>query len=335
MLDELHTASNLLHTALERYMNACSALRNGSSYNNNIHSAVEISNTVAAQVDLIESYKNKLIVAEVAVKRARNNLANVPINALPPETLAHIFHLLLAQQPCPLRTTTHWSSDNPIALDSHELWSHIDIALSCPLSNMFHNRAETYVARAHQVPLDIHFIDPGYIRQTERSIALNNSSAHEYSAFDDESNDWADWINLDYDNNPEEFTFLSSSPQPLIRSLGLLVHHQYHPIHSRALGHCLVNCLPKGVSELVINVPNDASSSPSFFQPSPGWQDQEFVSCDQLSLTEQQLGKVWYPIKTLVLNGRYPHWASTAYHGLTELHLLGEKAFLFWNSLTS
>ncbi|KAG8734634.1 hypothetical protein FRC11_003827, partial [Ceratobasidium sp. 423] len=74
---------------------------------------------VANELDLAKSYKNKLIHAQVSVKRARNNLANVPINALPAEVLAHIFHLALAQQPCPLRVISHRNPDKPVTLPKY------------------------------------------------------------------------------------------------------------------------------------------------------------------------------------------------------------------------
>ncbi|KAL5637858.1 hypothetical protein ACGC1H_002209 [Rhizoctonia solani] len=345
MLKELHTASSLLCTALNRYVNACSALRNDCSYKNSINGAVELLGAVTDEMDLVESYKSKLTQAQVEVKIARNNLANVPINSLPTEVLAHIFRLVLAQQCCPLRVPYHWDSESPpqipkypdtlshvcsrwrhIALASPGLWSHIDIALSCPLSKGFHDRATTYVARAHQSPLDIHLIDPGCIRQVERSGSYGDSgSEQEPFDYDNQFDDWIDWGISVHENNPEEFDFLVPSPEPRIRSLGLLVTYQNHPIHSRALEHCLANCMLGSLFELVIDVPSESMSLPSFFETSSDFLPQDHAASTQLLLPEQQLENALKSITSLSLDGRYLSWTSTAYCGLTELRLFGNK----------
>ncbi|KAG8690235.1 hypothetical protein FRC11_013015 [Ceratobasidium sp. 423] len=293
---------------------------------------------VTSELDLIDSYRSKLIQAQVAVKRARNNLANVPINSLPAEVLAHIFHLVLAQQSCPLHATDHWDMENPvtfpkypdalshvcsrwrqIALASRVLWSHIDIALSCPLSRGFHDRAEAYVVRAHPMPLDIHLIDPGRLQPAEESepAADDTSSGLSSLGAPDRFDEWDD---LMYDNNPEEFTFLSSSEAPYIRTLGLLVHYEYHPIHSRAMEHCLANCLLGSLSELTVHVPNEGYTTPTFFETRS-----DSSTSTYLCLSEQQLERVWHSVTTLHLQGKYPPWASTAYHGLADLRLSGGR----------
>ncbi|KAG8733190.1 hypothetical protein FRC11_008049, partial [Ceratobasidium sp. 423] len=336
MLEELHTASGLLRVALERYTNACSTLHEGSSYKNSINSSPELLDAVTNELDLVESYKSKLAQAQVSVKRARNNLASVPINSLPAEVLTHIFHLILVQQVCPLRVPSHWNSESPasfpeypdtlshvcshwrqITLASHALWSHIDIALSCKLSKGFHKRAIAYVARANKSPLDIHLVDPGCIRQEYDDDFGQDSDEDE-----DEFDDWSDSI---YDNNTGEFTFLTSSFKPQIRSLGLLVHYRYHPIHSRALEHCFSNCLPGGLSEFIMSVPGTTPSSRSFLETDSDPQNLGDPSGNQLAISEQQLESALHPTTALLLNGRYPRWTSAAYYGLTELCLRGKR----------
>ncbi|KEP49494.1 F-box-like domain protein [Rhizoctonia solani 123E] len=298
MLEELHISSDLLCTVLDRYVNACSALRNGCLYRNNINSAAELLGPVTDEMSLVESYKSKITQAQVEVKRARNSLANVPINSLPAEVLAYIFRLVLAQQCCPLRAPYHWDFEDPpqipnypdtlshvcsqwryIALATPGLWSHIDIALSCPLSKGFHDRATTYVARAHQTPLDIHLIDPGYIRQVERSRASDDDSGSEQSF------DSAD----------------------------------------QALEHCLANCSSGSLFELVIDVPNETMSYPILFETSSDLSPHDHASSTHLLLPKGQLENAWKSTTSLSLNGTYPSWSSTAYYGLTELRLLGNK----------
>ncbi|KAL5637863.1 hypothetical protein ACGC1H_002213 [Rhizoctonia solani] len=260
------------------------------------------------------AYKGKLGQAEVAVKSARNNL------------------------PCPLRVHSHWDSGTParlptypdvftrvcsrwrrIALASHTLWSHIDIRLSCNLSKGFHARAETYVARAHQAPLEIHFIDSSCIVKIERSEEYDDD-------FEEESFDgWFKWEREVRYYNPEVFAFLAATPRPRIRSLGLLVFEEYHAIHSRALEHCLANCFPGILSELVIDVPERIPHHP-FFQTSLDPQHRDDVSSTRfLSLSEQQLEDVWRSTTTLFLRSKSPRWSSAAYHGLIDLRLFGRQ----------
>ncbi|KAG8689975.1 hypothetical protein FRC11_014595, partial [Ceratobasidium sp. 423] len=93
-----------------------------------------------------------------------------------------------------------------------------------------------------------------------------------------------------------------------------------------ALEHCLINCLPSGLSEFLIDVPCERSPSLNFFEVSPDLQNPEDASSTRLFLSEQQLESAWHPTTSLVLKGRYPRWASTAYQGLTELQLLGKQA---------
>ncbi|KAG8755253.1 hypothetical protein FRC11_006159, partial [Ceratobasidium sp. 423] len=336
---ELHIASGLLHAALERYTNACSALHNEIPFKNTINGVPELLSVMNNELQLVESYKGELTRAQVAVKKTRNSLANAPINTLPAEVLMYIFRLILSQRPCPLRVINHWNPRSParfpkypdilshvcsrwrqIALASHELWSHIDIALSCSLSKRFHKRAITYVARAYSMPLDIHFIDPGCVQQAY------NDGSEPYDS-DEEIGEWVDSV---YDYNPGEFTFLDFSPEPRIKSIGLLAQYRYHPIHNRALEYCLANCLPGSLSELVIDaacetlLPNRALPDSGFFETNPDLHNQEHVSAAHLFLSEQQLELAWHSTTSLVLKGRYPRWTSAAYHGLTELRLYGE-----------
>ncbi|KAG8682889.1 hypothetical protein FRC11_014223, partial [Ceratobasidium sp. 423] len=292
-----------------------------------INSAAGLLNSVTSELRLAETYKDRLTQAQILVRQARNNPVNVRINSLPPEVLTHIFRLVLSPQPCPLRVIDHWNRHNPvifpkypdilsqvcsrwrqIAFASHGLWSHIDIALSCPLSRGFHERAQAYVARAHGAPLDIHFIDPGLIRQAG---GFTMDDDYNQSAIID------DWSDLMYNNNPKGFDFLTCSTMPCIKSLGLLVRYIYHPIHSRAMEHCFANCLLGGLTELTIDVPW-MSSTPVFFETGS-----ESPPSTEHFLSEQQLERAWRSVTTLYLKGRYPRWTSTAYHGLTDLHLFG------------
>ncbi|KAH7345726.1 hypothetical protein B0J17DRAFT_713273 [Rhizoctonia solani] len=320
MLQELHTVSSLLCAALDRYSNACSALRNayGFSYMHKLNNTIELMDTVTSELALVESYKSKLVQAQVEIKRAKNNLGNIPVKILPTEILTQIFHLVLPEQPCLLCTPELWRTESmrfpkypdtlthvysqwwQIVPTSHGLWSHIDIALSCSLSDGFHDRATDYVARACQTPLDIH------IRQVNHSPASDDGSEQESSNYGDDSNSWERWNNAMYGNSPEEFPFLSSSSGHRVRSLGLFALHQYRRMHSWALEHCLANYLPGGVSELLIHVPGGLSDL-RLFETSLDPQSQYNVPSNHLLLSEHQLESAWHPTTTVSLKARYPH----------------------------
>ncbi|CAE6522477.1 unnamed protein product [Rhizoctonia solani] len=340
MLEDIHAASNLLRAALEQYIGACSTLHDGHSFDNNINSEVELSNFVYSELNLVEAYKNKLRQAEAAVKRAKNNLTSVPVNTLPPEVLTHIFHLVLAQQPCSLRTPHYPSSRTPvpfplypeifthvcsrwrqIALASHKLWSHIDIHLSCPSSKAFHVRAKNYVTRAQQAPLDIHLIDSSCLHEfkSREPEEHDDSSRSESSEADSTIGDWDVWDRKVRSYNPEMFTFLATSPRPRIKSLGLAIYQEYHSVHSKALEHCLANCFPGDLSELFIDVPR----TPGPLSPGPPHRDPALTTRFLSFLTEQQLENAWRSTTILSLSGKYPRWSSSAYHGLVDLRLLG------------
>ncbi|KAH7345728.1 hypothetical protein B0J17DRAFT_640959 [Rhizoctonia solani] len=348
MLEELHTASSLLRAALERYVNACSSLHNACLYKSSISSATEILSSVSNELGLVENYKGELTHVQVVVKRVRNALADVPINSLPPEVLTHIFHIVLSQQPCPFQASGPSSLNNParmlkypdtfthvcsrwrqIALTSPGLWSHLDISPACLFDRRLHNRAEAYITRACQTPLDIHFIDTGICRQTESppTDRDDSNSEEEISEFEDGSDNWSDRDSDDavYNKNPRKFQLLSFSTKPHIRSLGLLAHHEYNHINSRALACFLAICSTQGLSELVIDVPSRTLSTPAFIETCSNSDNRAITTFPRLSLSEQQLERAWHSVKFLNLKGIYPRWTSAAYQGLTDLRLLGKR----------
>ncbi|CAE6467854.1 unnamed protein product [Rhizoctonia solani] len=174
--------------------------------------------------------------------------------------------------------------------------------------------------------MDIHIVDPCHCCEVEKS---NDGSSSEFDfSGNGPPNEYEVWEELMHEKNPEEFEFLSSSVAPRIRSLGLILHHQYYPIHSRALEHCLANCLLGDLVELSIRVPGGSYSTPTFIKPGYSRYSTE------LALSEQQLEHAWGSVVTLRLKGIYPPWASAAYHGLTDLQLDG-KHDIYGSELTS
>ncbi|CEL63119.1 hypothetical protein RSOLAG1IB_05159 [Rhizoctonia solani AG-1 IB] len=257
------------------------------------------------------------------------------VNALPAEVLAYIFHLVSAEQPCASQIPYYWVDDTPVdfpkypdvlahvcsrwrqvALASHALWSHIDIVLSYPSSFGFHDRAKHYAARAQQIPIDIHIVDPGHHRGNKMPLTFLGSELD--LTMNHPLNARKTWEESMYEINPDVFDFLSLSVAPRVRALGLLVHFEYHDVHSKALEHCLANCLPGELSELNICVPGGAYIAPMFIGPGGGLQ-----YSTELALSEQQLERAWESVTTLRVEGRYPSWTSMAYHGLTDLQIEG------------
>ncbi|CEL63118.1 hypothetical protein RSOLAG1IB_05158 [Rhizoctonia solani AG-1 IB] len=335
MLGDIHAASNVFRTSLEQYAGACSVLCNNIPDKTSVHNAKDFLDLISNELESIKVYKEKLVQAESAMKRAKNNWMNAPINGLPAKILIRIFHLILAQQPCPLRVGGYWNPKNParlpqypdilshvcsrwrrIALASPSLWSHIDIALSSPLSAAFHRRAESYATRAHRVALEIHLVDPGCYPKTPRVCECGE--AHECDEDSENEFEWYEWVK---DNNPQVFSFLSSPGVHSIKSIGLKTHKGHHDIHTRALSYCLSNCLPGDLNELLISM-NDHSwgSFEPCQDPQPQMSDLYYY---QLSLTAQQLERICLSVCTLRMTGAYINWESALYRGLTDFRLVG------------
>ncbi|EUC58542.1 F-box-like domain protein, putative [Rhizoctonia solani AG-3 Rhs1AP] len=180
MIEELENAGNAFREALDQYLDVCSKIDDLSlcqgvprhipqSYLDKLH----------AEIAHSPSHASKLQRTEAIVGRIRNRVAQItPIASLPLEILGHIFHLVA--KPCDLvpsnlgesnsnsgfstptkpnhviNTCSHWRRT---AITLPSLWTHIDILPHKLHQSGFVARAETYVTRAAQLPIELHIAD--------------------------------------------------------------------------------------------------------------------------------------------------------------------------------
>ncbi|CUA74499.1 hypothetical protein RSOLAG22IIIB_11256 [Rhizoctonia solani] len=199
MIEELENAGNAFRAALDQYLSVCLkigelSLRPGVLRN----TPQRHLDAIHSEIAYFSSYESKLRQVEAAARRIRNHLPEaVPIASLPNEILIHIFQLVakpcnlivphygdsesdksinpsgnskqrhekacsqsLEKFPTYLDNLTHVCSDwRKTAISCPSLWTHIDIIAHESFHLKLLARARTYVARAAQLPLELHFAD--------------------------------------------------------------------------------------------------------------------------------------------------------------------------------
>ncbi|KAH7332598.1 hypothetical protein B0J17DRAFT_632237 [Rhizoctonia solani] len=137
----------------------------------------EVRRQLDTELAFISSYEPKIQQIKLAISRALNYSSGVPpINDLPLEVLAHIFHLAR-----PRLCNLHQPSDDDYpegyiprypddlargcnlwrkyAISSRSLWCHIDLSPYKPYCARLIARAEAHVARAGEAPIELHIAD--------------------------------------------------------------------------------------------------------------------------------------------------------------------------------
>lgn len=304
MINELGTASNLLDIAVERYLNACSALENYSI-------SQEISDRITKEIVQVHSYETKIQQAKLAISRVRNRTpAIVPINSLPLEILARIFRLVCGKSFCAesvdfedltesrlpkypdllMSVCSRWRH---ILTCSREIWSHIDLVPHYIFNREFSrkavDRAEVHAARAGQLPLEIHIrdLDP---RAPEQTAA-----------------------------DQELLDFLASVASRMTSLDLVIVEYGFTVFHSRVIQTCLAGSTPGTLTRLRISDKSfNLSRSQGFIETAI---NPSYPQSLLLDLPQQLLEDHLRAVTVLQLHGPCPYWTSSAYHGLVELHL--------------
>ncbi|KAB5589180.1 F-box-like domain containing protein [Ceratobasidium theobromae] len=306
MLEELHTASSLLNTTLNGYVNMCSTalsicLQEVAQNSVRVQGLLE---QVKNQLELVNSYEENLHRARASLRLALNSTPTVaPINAFPPEIMLRIFNFVVSVKPGVIsvggnRSTTANLPKQPdilshvcsrwrqIALSSPALWSHIDLAHHHQFGPGLVARAKEYAIRACHSPLDIHIVDP----------------------------------HSDYNTRPptdiDDLDFLP--PATRIRSLELVAYKGFYDSHFVSLGHCFKNCTPGQLEQLTIW---DADSGSRSRALESNERPQQHYS-QQVDISESHLEAIWAQISILRLKGVYLPWTSKAYHNLVDLRLV-------------
>ncbi|KAH7332597.1 hypothetical protein B0J17DRAFT_771693 [Rhizoctonia solani] len=242
------------------------------------------------------------------MSRAREELlGRTPINTLPVEILARIFNFVLVEPCClenlPWEPNKHFLgySDNlaqvctlwrRIAVSSCSLWCHIDLSPYAPYSGKLITRAETYLNRAGRLPIELH-------------VALND-----------------DWECRNEHQEYENLYSLVSRVSNRVKTLEFIFSGpgSFQKCHQEVFSRILL-CQGSILTNLLIRSESDFATSfilaDGFDTEMPFGDDRSF----ELSLTQEQIESAFAALTALDLQGVFPLWSSTAYHGLVDLRL--------------
>lgn len=301
MLDELHTASNVLKSALERYLNACLAIT--SQYE--LGSALDgFSKAIVNELQQTTAYETKIYESKKILRKARNRRPDlVPISILPPELLSHIFLRAHRQEPCFLKdrhALSYYPSKSPeslsqvcsywrsIALGTPALWTHIDLAPYSTSYLDFLGYAEIFAANTGHTPLNIH-------------ISMGGPIACLY--------------------HKPQLLKLCASIAAKAKSLKVRSLHVFSNDEISIFENLFGNCVPRKLTRLVM-MDGDETVLGGFMiakdAERPADEEEEIWPLD---IPHRHLEEVLRHVTVLRLAGLYPYWTSQAYHGLTKLHL--------------
>ncbi|KEP51037.1 F-box-like protein [Rhizoctonia solani 123E] len=171
MIQELTIAGNLLNSALDRYINACLAIRKHYLKEGSFAAvAPELSSRVNSEAELVVTLNLKIHQAKSAIFWARNcSPSLVPIHSLPRELLARIFLFVSRSQHNHTRYSGLSMRNRPevvshvcsrwreLAVNSPSFWS--TICLSVVGSPAKIVRATAFAERARSLPLELQLHD--------------------------------------------------------------------------------------------------------------------------------------------------------------------------------
>ncbi|CAE6363359.1 unnamed protein product [Rhizoctonia solani] len=309
MIDELNLASFLLDNALDRYLKACSSIRD---YYLKCESFSVIPNIlsqrVASEASIVSGLGLKLQAARATINWARNCSNHlVPVNTLPPEVLSRIFQYALGpnnignmhRHPRLNRTSdsrntissevlshvcSYWRK---VALNSPHLWTRIDLSPCRAVSANLLPRSENFALRAGGMPLEIYVTDP--------------------------IGDWPSSATLNH---------FIEAVAPRIRSLDLRIFQTIRTdTYRNTLSACLTHCAPGTFTTLITTREPDSLASTYVFFDIPDLDISEHSVGFYQQMYTMANEAVLLSIKKMCLHAFYPFWTSKAYHGLVELRV--------------
>ncbi|KAG8699946.1 hypothetical protein FRC11_013320 [Ceratobasidium sp. 423] len=188
MLDELRTASDLLQLALDRYLNACLALKHSSEGYPSLACQPQperfTSPVVINEVPLLVKYDLKLRKSKAAILQYLNlRLDVVPISRLPADILVRIFrHLVEGERNRPRSarqetvitkypmTLSHVCANwRQIVLQSSSLWSCITLTSSIRTNKRQFAYVDFHTKHSMSALVDIYIVDLSAIQTSETS----------------------------------------------------------------------------------------------------------------------------------------------------------------------
>ncbi|CAE6377875.1 unnamed protein product [Rhizoctonia solani] len=101
----------------------------------------------------------------------------------------------------------------------------------------------------------------------------------------------------------------------------------YKDLHVSILEVTLLNCLPQMFNRLITSTCSFTSPfTYSRSEDEDNSTDSDDEGCLCLDLSHSQMEQAFSGLTVLDLNGFYPHWSSSAYHGLVDLRLVPSPA---------
>ncbi|KAG9122392.1 hypothetical protein FRC07_001268 [Ceratobasidium sp. 392] len=154
----LHTwksARTLLADTIQSYLSACATLNavcTRPTHTPLEHTVVEDALVaVASELSALASEAQALRDAHFGMSTLRRRSGRLTgINALPPEILSYIFKL----------SVTHCMRDKALALNTPELWTHIDLSPDAPTGRSLYDAAKLQFERAQDEPVHLHLYEP-------------------------------------------------------------------------------------------------------------------------------------------------------------------------------
>ncbi|CAE6442359.1 unnamed protein product [Rhizoctonia solani] len=301
-----------LSSTVNDYANACDALATVASTAD--RSAIE---SIFTNVDqdlyhLAESEK-KLTVARGLLSMLRNRISTLcSIDILPDEILGHIFEL--ASVPCvrgipkgqahphiimcPELLSSVCTRWRHVAINTCNLWTHLDLIPTAHTSHKLYNRARIWLRRVRSAPLHVHIY--------QRSCAKQ-----------------------------EEIVPLAGFLAPLMKQLHTL--HIEAGCHTMELFQAVLGCWiefghPGSTKSLILRRPNPIALLGYLDIQSSNEHPLEHLKTQH---SYEQLDRFLLPLRSLRLHNVYMGWGTAALRGLSELHLEGlpDRAVLTINQL--
>ncbi|KAG8763266.1 hypothetical protein FRC11_004953 [Ceratobasidium sp. 423] len=330
MEQKLKQASSWLGSEPDEYLDACISARHSHPLADRGDDAQTPHLPGDSELRQSMSYRKDLDKAQIAVSAIGNHPANrgvTTIKDLPPEIIIHIFHLVVAGQPCLvhhnrysyeveiqypkyLDSLSHICSTwRRIAIDLPSLWSHIDIALDHSLNPGLFERAKIYAARAGLYPLSVHISNTISTREQNRKTYRDIATRGSIPVF------FEDWEDL------QDFRFIASPIKIGHLEVDLSLADGLRDCHFRMLEYFLARCEPGVFTRYTTRLRLISESRPErtpFIDPANASPSDEASTLD---LPEPHFEAIWLGASSVRVNGLCPNWASKAYHGLVELCL--------------
>ncbi|KDN44320.1 hypothetical protein RSAG8_05584, partial [Rhizoctonia solani AG-8 WAC10335] len=214
------------------------------------------------------------------------------ISALPPETLYHIFRLVLVEDPCMnsrrveqlARVCSSWRQ---VATGLPSPWAHINLHPADSSNNALTTRIETYASRSGQLPLYIHF---------------HGSEPPKFNP----------------SNRPATFV---APVATRIGTLDLDLNHCLAKFHENILKDCFNGCQPGVFTKVIVRRGCSEDEACKFILPKGEFHVARHEAIVHLDILKQRFENILLNCTALHLDGVFFPWESNAYQGLVELRL--------------